>query len=73
MAPGMAADAIGVEEAGKQVLNLIREVLSLSDENSVHPPLFSGEEVGGLRLYMMLGWWKRSLRPDGLNGWRVDR
>jgi hypothetical protein len=39
MAPGMAADAIGVEEAGKQVLNLIREVLSLSDQNSVHSPV----------------------------------
>jgi hypothetical protein len=39
MAPGMVADAIEVEEAGERVLNLIREVLSSSETNSVYTPV----------------------------------
>jgi hypothetical protein len=64
MAPDVVADVIEVEEVGEQVLDLVREVLPLS-YNSPIPPLFSGEEAGGLRLYMMMDRWK-SLRLDWL-------
>jgi hypothetical protein len=39
MAPDVVADAIEVEEGGEQVLDLVREALSLSYENSVYTPV----------------------------------
>jgi hypothetical protein len=39
MAPGIVADAMEVEEAGEQVLNLIREVSSVCDQNPVYYPV----------------------------------
>jgi hypothetical protein len=55
MAPDVVADAIEVEEGGEQVLNLIREVLSLSYGNSAYTPVV---EWGG-------SGWVEAVHDDG--------